>query len=231
LLPPEIVASGDLAPFRTVIGVVADMKDGPWLSHATLPTVYVPYSQYLNEEGVRNMILVARSTGDPLALSMNIRSQVRSLRANQPVTDVLTMEQHLGRSLSPERFSMFLFSILGGLALLLSAVGIYGVMAYATAQRTHEIGIRTALGAARGEISRLVVKQGAKLALIGVTIGILAALGLTRLIRGLLYGVSATDPATFAGVAILLMGVAVLACYIPARRARRVDPAVALRHE
>jgi putative ABC transport system permease protein len=231
LLPPDIASSNQQAPFRTVVGVIGDMKDGLWIDHSVLPTVYAPYFQYLNEAGLRVMIMVVRTSGDPNALSADIRSQIRSLRPNQSIADVATMEEHLQRSLSPERFTMLLFSIFAGLALLLSAIGIYGVMAYSVVQRTCEIGVRVALGAERAAILGLVVTQGAKLALIGVAIGLFAALGLTRLLRGLLYGVSATDPVTFAGVAMLLMTVALIACYIPARRAMRVDPAVALRHE
>ena len=231
LLPPDIAVSNQLAPFRTIVGVIGDMRDGPWISHAILPTVYLPHFQYVNEAGVQNMILVVRTTGDPLALSASVRDLIRSLRPNQPVAEVATMEQHLGNSLSPERFSMLLFSIFAGLALVLSAVGIYGVMAYTVLQRTHEIGVRMALGAERGQILRLIVRQGANLGVVGIAIGLAAALGLTRLMRNLLYDVSPTDPLTFAGVAILLMAVALVACYIPARRATRVDPMVALRHE
>jgi putative ABC transport system permease protein len=148
-----------------------------------------------------------------------------------PVTQVMTMDDLLSGSVSPRRFSAVLIGIFAGLALLLAAVGIYGVMSYVVGQRTHEIGIRMALGAQRGDVRRLVVNRGVKLAATGVAIGLAGALALTRFLSSLLFGVKPADPFTFAGVALLLAGVAVLACYVPARRAMRVDPIVALRYE
>ena len=135
------------------------------------------------------------------------------------------------RTISSQRLAMFLLSVFAGLALVLSAVGIYGVASYLTGQRTHEIGVRVALGASRRDVLRLVLGQGLKITLIGVGIGIAAALGLTRLITTMIYGVGALDPLTFAAVAVLLSCIALAACYLPARRAMRVDPAVALRQE
>ncbi|MGC1934177.1 MAG: FtsX-like permease family protein, partial [Candidatus Acidiferrales bacterium] len=149
----------------------------------------------------------------------------------EPLTHVESMEQVVSGSLNNWRFHAILLGIFGALALVIAAVGVYGVISYSVAQRTHEIGIRMALGAQRGSVLRLVIGQGLALAGIGVVVGIAAALGLTRLMTSLLYGVSANDPLTFAGVAILLLGVALLASYIPARRAMRVDPMVALRYE
>jgi putative ABC transport system permease protein len=143
----------------------------------------------------------------------------------------MTMEDRLSQSVASQRFYMRLYSIFAALAVTLAAVGIFGVMSYSVSQRTHEFGIRMALGADRGDILKLVVRQGLVLVLIGVAIGVVAALGLTRLIASRLYGVTATDPVTFTAVALVLVGVALLASYIPARRATKVDPLVAFRHE
>jgi len=150
---------------------------------------------------------------------------------NQPVFNIKTMEEILARSLLPQTFPMALMAIFASLALLLTSVGLYGVISYSVSQRTHEIGIRMALGAQPRDIFRLVVGQGMVLTLIGVGVGLVASFALTRFLESMLFGVSATDPATFAGVAVLLAAVALLACYIPARRATRVDPLVALRYE
>jgi putative ABC transport system permease protein len=158
-------------------------------------------------------------------------AEIHKIDPNLPVIRIMPADKLLSGSFSPRRFAMLLLAGFAALALSMAVVGIYGLMNYAVVQRTHEIGIRMALGAQRKDVLRLVLLQGAKLALAGVAIGLLGALGLTRLMRGLLYGVSATDLTTYASVAILLIIVALLASYIPAWRAMRVDPAVALRHE
>ncbi|HLJ40190.1 MAG TPA: FtsX-like permease family protein, partial [Candidatus Acidoferrales bacterium] len=166
------------------------------------------------------------------ALSLpEIRSALHDVDPGEPLTHVESMEQVVSGSLNDWRFHAILLGIFGTLAVLIAAVGVYGVISYSVAQRTHEIGIRLALGAQRRSVLRLVVGQGLKLACIGIVIGIAAAFALTRLMSSLLFGVSATDPLTFACVAILLVLVAMLACYIPARRAMRVDPMIALRYE
>ena len=235
MLPPLNLLPADspldqFAPLRTVVGVIADMKDTA-VSQPALATVYAPYAQYKNEGWNSVPILVVRTTGDPLAVASAVRDQVHALLADQPVAEVAPMEQLLARSLSQARFIMLLLSIFAGVALVLAAVGIYGVMAYTAAQRTHEIGIRMALGARPKDVMGLVLKLGTKLALTGLAIGTVAAFGLTRLMSSLLYGVNATDPITFIAMAALLGVVAVGACWIPARRVMRVDPMIALRYE
>jgi putative ABC transport system permease protein len=230
LMPAEFRGPERLARLRTIVGVIADMKDTA-VNQPALPTVFAPYAQYKNEGWSSAMVLTVRTTGEPLALAGAVRDRIHSLYPDQPVSDIASMEQLMARSLSQARFSMLLLSIFAGLALLLSAVGIYGVMAYAVTQRKHEIGIRMALGAQQQDVLGMVVGQGAKLAVTGVAIGVIAALFLTRAMVSLLYGVSAYDPWTFTGVAALLVVVALVACYLPARRAARVDPMIALRHE
>jgi predicted permease len=175
--------------------------------------------------------VVARSQGDPLALTSAIRAAVGRVSTKQVVYAVETMNEVIADSLAARRFSMTLLGIFAGLALVLSSIGIYGVISYIVGQRTHEIGIRMALGAQQSDVMSMVIGQGAKMALTGVGIGLVAAFVLTRQMDKMLYGVSATDPLTFAGVAVVLVSVALLACYIPARRAMRVDPLVALRYE
>ena len=175
--------------------------------------------------------LVIRTASDPISVAAASVGEIHKIDPNLPVIRIMTADKLLSDSFSPRRFSMLLLAGFAALALSMAVVGIYGVMNYAVVQRTHEIGIRMALGAERKNILSLVLQEGAKLVLAGAAIGLLGALALTRLMRGLLYGVSAIDPVTFGGVAILLMAVALLACYIPVRRAMRVDPAVALRHE
>jgi putative ABC transport system permease protein len=177
------------------------------------------------------MVLVAKTKVEPMALAGSMRQQVWSIDKDQPVFDVRTMQQVRSLSVSLYSFSFVTMGIFAVVALILAAIGIYGVMAYAVTQRTHEIGVRMALGARAGDVLRLVVKNGMTLALIGVAAGLAGAWALTRYLSSLLVGVSATDAFTLIGVSIGLLIVALLACYIPARRATKVDPLVALRYE
>jgi putative ABC transport system permease protein len=196
--------------------------------------LYLPFVQLPDQvmlllaSGMRMMV---RTSVDPLGLLGAVRRTVNSGNSDQPVYDVETMEQIVSDSVAGQRFSMLLLGVFAALALVLAAVGIYGVISYTATQRTHEIGIRMALGAERSDVLRLVVGQGMRLSLIGVVAGLAAALALTRLMTTMLYGVHPTDLVTFAAVALLLAGVATLASYIPARRATKVDPMVALRNE
>jgi predicted permease len=210
----------------TIVGVVGDTKLYGLANPARLE-VYVPLRQHANS----TMDLILKSKIDPAALTSAIRGVVASVDKDQPIFAIVTMNQLLNDSVSTQRTTLALLGLFSGLALTLAAVGVYGVMAYSVTQRTHEIGVRMALGAPPKDISRMVLKQGLRIALVGVAIGLAASIGLTRLMSRLLFSVGANDPATFAGVAILLMLVALVACYIPARRAMRVDPMVALRYE
>jgi len=178
-----------------------------------------------------SMDVVLRTIGDPLALSNSAREAVWSLDRDLPIPRIQTMEQNLSARVAQRRLNMLLLGLFASVALILAAVGIYGVMSYAVTQRTNEIGIRMALGAQASDVVGLVLKHGMALTLVGVAIGLIATFMLTRLMASLLFGVSATDPITFAAIAALLIGVALVACWIPARRATRVDPMVALRCE
>ena len=211
---------------REIVGVVADLKHDD-LAGERAPEVYVPHTQRPNSW----MFLAVRGPADPAALAAPLRAAVREVDPNEPVHSVLTMRQRLDQSLAPQRFNALLLAAFAGAATLLAAVGVFGVMSFQVAERTHEIGVRMALGAQRRDVIRLVVGRGMILTLVGVAFGLVGALALTRLMRGLLFGVSPTDPATFAGIALLLAFVALVACYLPARRAARVDPTVALRAE
>jgi putative ABC transport system permease protein len=211
---------------REIIGVVGDLRDVA-LSRKPGPMMYVPFAQAPLYGGE----VVVRSSSSAATVAAGIRQTVRSIDKDLPVTDVESFPEAVGASVAQERFRTLLMSSFSGIALILAAVGIFGVISYSTAQRTHEIGIRMALGAQRRSVMRLILGQGAKLALLGLGAGAVAALLLTHLMASLLYGVSATDPLTFGAVGIVLLGVAVTACYIPARRAMRIDPMVALRHE
>jgi putative ABC transport system permease protein len=211
---------------REIIGVVGDLRDVA-LSRKPGPMMYVPFAQAPLYGGE----VVVRSSLSASSIAAGIRQTVQSIDTNLPVTDFESFPEAVGASVAQERFRTLLMSSFSGIALILAAVGIFGVISYSASQRTHEIGIRMALGAQRRNVLRLILGQGAKLALLGLGAGVLAALLLSRLMGSLLYGVSATDPLTFGTVAIVLLGVAVTACYIPARRAMRVDPMVALRHE
>jgi putative ABC transport system permease protein len=220
--------------FLTVVGVVADVKnDG--LTEAAGQEVYVPLQQReVAIDGMgfeRQMSLAVRTSGEPLELAKVIRQEVGTLDPSVPVASVRTMEQILATVTVQPRFNMILLGIFAAVALVMASVGIYGVLSYSVTQRTHEIGIRLALGAGQGDVLKMVVSQGMGLALTGMVVGVACSFALTRLMAGLLYGVSATDPVTFVAIAALLTGVALLACYLPARRATKVDPVVALRYE
>jgi putative ABC transport system permease protein len=212
-------------PWRVVVAVVGNIKNQ--LYQPAAAEMYFPLRQRM--EGT--MALVVRTASDPRTLEESVRAQVLALDRDQPVFRVTTMEDSLAFSVTPQRIGGTLMGAFAGFALLLAALGLFGVIAYAVSERTHEIGIRLALGAKPREVCRLVVGQGMTLALIGLLLGMPLALAIGRAASGLLYGVAPDDFATFAGVAVLLASVALAACYIPARRAMRVDPMVALRSE
>jgi len=212
----------------TVVGIIRDMRRSG-LERGPIPHVYEPCTQAI--DGYRTSDLVVRVIGAPGALAQPLRAVVREIDHSAILSSVTTMEQQLSEQLSPRRFQTTLLTIFSLVALLLAGVGIFGLLHYSVAQRTHEIGIRMALGAHPREIVKLVVKDGAKLAVAGLVIGAIAATAVTRFMKSLFFGVTSTDPATFVSVVILLMMVALLACYVPAHRAARVDPTVALRYE
>jgi putative ABC transport system permease protein len=230
LRPPEERTAANRAERRTIVGVVSDVKGGS-LNRPVSPLVYAPLSQYRREGWSNSLMLAVQTTAPPETLTAAIREQVRALDLDQPITSVRTMDQLLNRTLSEAKFSLLLFGLFGALALLLAAIGIYGVMATSVTQRTHEIGLRMALGAQKGDVLRLVVRQGMTAVVAGIVTGLAFAVALTRLMSTLLFGVTPTDPTTLALITILLGVVALLACYIPARRATKVDPLVALRYE
>ena len=218
----------DATRWRDIVGVVGNVKL-LGLDAETNPTIYVPYGQNPYPAALRNVFLVARTSSDPKSLIASIRSELKSLDKDIPVSQVQTMEEVISGSLAQRRLSMSLLVVFAALAAGLSAVGIYGVMAYTVAQRTHEIGIRMALGAEQKDVIKMVMGDGAKLTLAGIGAGLAVAVGLTRFLQSLLYQVSATDTVTYASIALLLTVVALLASYMPARRAAKVDPMEALR--
>ena len=211
---------------REIVGIVGDVKDSD-LSARQTAQIYVPFVQ----NPLWAADIAVRARGNPSSLGGALREQIRAIDSALPVAEVKPMEEAIGSSIAQPRFRTALLSLFGAAALLLAAIGIYGVLAYTVTQQTREIGIRMALGANPGRVLRLVLARGLRLAGAGTVIGVLAALLLTRLLGSLLFDVSATDPLTFAAVAGLLLAVALLACYVPARRAMRVDPMVALRYE
>ncbi len=210
----------------TIIGVAADVK---WTGPAAAQAEF--FSPLLQHPDGDCWFVALRTAGDPLPMLPSIRQTVTALAPGRRINGALTMEQRLSDSLAPRRLQLLLFSIFADVALLLAAVGVYGVIAYSVSRRTHEIGIRMALGAQARDVLLLVVRQGLALALIGVAVGLAAAFALTRLMTSLLFNVNATDPLTFASISLLLVGVASLASYLPARRATKVDPLQSLRHE
>jgi putative ABC transport system permease protein len=217
---------GQPATTLEVVGVVGDLRH-EGLDKEPRPEFFRPHTQ--SPSG--SIIFVVRTANDPASLIASLKARLWEINRTQPFYFVSTMEQLLSDSLKARRFSLTLFAFFAALALMLAVTGIYGVMSFTAGRRTHEIGVRMALGARRGDVLKLVIGQGMRLALVGVVIGSIAAFALTRLMSSLLYGISANDPATFAGIALLLIVVALAACYFPARRAARVDPLVALRHE
>jgi putative ABC transport system permease protein len=216
----------DHSKWITIVGVVGDTKIYG-LANPTKIEIYIPYKQMVEN----NMTLVVRSTQDPASLTSAVQSAVSALDKDQAVTEIHTMRDLLDNSVSTRHATLMLLALFSGLALVLASIGIYGVMAYSVAMRTHEIGIRMALGAQKRDVLRMVMGQGVRLSLAGVVIGVIAALALTRLLSSLLFSVSAIDPLIFISVPVLLILVTLLACYIPAMRAMKVDPMVALRYE
>jgi predicted permease len=234
-----VIGRGGMKEFATeqerqIIGVVGDTRDGG-LNNDPQPLMYIPQAQVPDAAnalnvGLRPMAWVVRTAGQPQAMAQAIRDQIRQ-STGLPVTDVETMENIAWSSTSQERFNMWLMSVFGACAVLLAAIGIYGLMAYSVAQRTQEIGIRLALGAQASQVKFMVIRQGMLLAFIGVVIGVAASFGLARFMSTLLFGVEPTDPMVFIGVPALLTAVALAAVWLPARRASGVDPITALRYE
>ena len=199
------------------------------LNSDPFPEFYASFTQA--PPRFRPRALFIRATGDPLSLVAAVKDQIWAVDKDQTIWAARTMEEIVAGWLAPRRFNLLLLGVFAALALALASVGIYGVISYAVSQRTREIGVRLALGAQPRDILKLIVGQGLALTLGGVAIGLLASLALTRWLENLLFSVSPTDPLTFAGVALLLTLVALLACYVPARRATKVDPLVTLKHE
>jgi len=225
-IKPGVATGPGEPPMREIVGVVGNVKFEN-LSTEWMPESYVPYAQL----PFGSMTIVARTANDPEDLAKPIASVVQSLDKDLPAYAPKTVQQYLDGTIAVPRFNTSLLGIFAALAMILTAVGLYGVISYSVAQRTHEIGIRMALGAQPGDMLRLVVGEGIRLAFFGVGLGLAAAFGVTHFLSSLLFGVSATDPLSFIVVVVLLLSVVVFACYIPARRAMRVDPMVALRYE
>ena len=218
--------------WREVVGVAADAKQQEVGERAS-PAIYQPYWQVLDSRRwmLGDLTFVIRTAGQPQSFAAGLRSELQAVDKQLPLYDLAPMERVISQRVADPRFYMLLLSSFSALALILAAAGIYGVISYAVMQRTHEIGIRMALGAEVGDVLKLVITQGMKLVLAGITIGLAGAFALTRVLTGFLYQVSVTDPITFTGLSLLLVVVALLACYLPARRATKVDPMVALRCE
>jgi len=215
------------APWITIVGIVGDVHQAG-LAQPARAEMYLPYQQ---QQFFPPDYLAVRTSRDPMLLAEPIRQQVWSVDKQQPVAQVMPLEQLVGENLAPKRMQASLLGGFAGLALLLASLGIYAVLSFAVTQRTQEIGVRVALGAHSGDVLRMVFSHGLRLFLIGAGVGLAAALALARTLGHLLYGVSAADPLSFVGVTIVLGTVMLLACYLPARRAMRVDPLVALRYE
>jgi putative ABC transport system permease protein len=223
----------DAEPWATVVGVAADVKqDG--LDKPAGTELYFLHSQWDNVEGLdppRTLYLVVRTAGDPLALVPGVRAALRRLDPSLPLAELAPLERVVSSSLVRSRFLTLLVAVFAAIALLLAAVGTYGVLAYAVEERRHEVGVRMALGATARDVLRMVVGQGMRPVVAGLALGLAGALAVGRLLETQLYAVAPTDPATYAAVPVVLIGVALLACLLPGRSATRVDPAVALRQE
>jgi predicted permease len=220
------VKSGGSTAWRNIVGVVADIKNGG-LERTTGTELYFPFTQVPQ----RTSYLVIRTSGDPMSIANSVRTEIRNLDRALPIANVRTLDDVMNTARSRPRFLTLLLTLFSSLSLTLAALGIYGVISYSVAQRTNEIGIRMALGAQSADVLRLVGITGVRLAVAGIAIGAIGALALTRTMSGLLFGVSSIDPATFVLMAVALGLVTLVACYIPARRAAKVDPLIALRYE
>jgi putative ABC transport system permease protein len=208
-----------------VIGIVKDVRQNDFVA-SPKRQMYFTYRQLKN---IAANALVVRTSIEPMSLAVPVRSAIWSVDKDQTVADIDTMDHIVAKAVARQRFSMLLLGLFAALALLLASIGIYGVMSYSVAQRTREIGIRIALGARRADVLQMTVKQALKLVGVGMMIGLAAAFLLTRVLASLLFGISATDPITFIGISVVLLAVAILASYVPALRATKVDPILALR--
>ncbi len=220
---------------REIVGVVGDTRDGG-LGQPAEPIYFEPLAQL--PDGIMaltNQLVpvnwVIRTTGDPLTLAERIRRETLTASGGVPMAQLRLLEQVVGDSIARQRFTMTLLGVFAGMAMLLGAIGLYGVISYSVAQRTRELGIRAALGAARNDLARLVIAQGMWLLGIGLAVGLVAALGLTQFLKSMLYGVTSFDPGVLFSVTALLAAVALAACWLPARRAARIDPVIALREQ
>jgi putative ABC transport system permease protein len=225
--------SGDSTPWIRVVGVTRDVRSRG-LAERPVMEFAVPHAQFTTLTGgsaMRNMRLVVRTAGDPARLTGPVTREIRAFDPDLAVSDARTLRQVVDTSVAQPRFTMLLLGVFGAVALVLAAVGVYGVLSFAVAQRTRELGIRVALGARRADIVRLVLRHGLGLAGAGVALGVAGALGATRALSALLYGVSPTDPLTFGVIALVLLGVSAAATLAPARRATRADPMGVLRAE
>jgi putative ABC transport system permease protein len=220
------VAMFDKPTPAEIIGVVGNVRYDSLVDESP-PAVYFPHPDL----AYSFMTLVVRTDGDPAAIAPAVQREIRALDPNQPVSDVRTMDQVMSQWVARSRFNTLLLGLFAGLATLLSAVGIFGVMNYSVALRTRELGLRLAIGAQPRQVLLLVLKQGLLLTVFGVVVGLAAAFALTRLLSGLLFGVEAVDVTTFTAISLLLVIVSLLACYLPARRAMRIDPLQALRYQ